>query len=406
MALHFLALTYGTEGDTRPLASLCRALIDSGHQARLLADVSTLAYPRALGVPVAPLAGDIRTVMTRNEGMRDISRALADVVRAQSTPWLQQAVAAGQGCDAVIVSGLTAFVGLSAAEALDVPAIGAMMIPITPTAAFPAPFLPPGLPRMFNRASHLLVDHGLWWSVRKTTNLARAAVGLPPRRAAWTEHPMLYGISPALVPRPDDWPDNAWNCGQWQAALPQWTAPSSLMDFLAAGEPPAYVGFGSMAGFDKRRVVTAVIEALGARRVLFGGGWSDIDASSLPANFHPIGDTPHDWLFPRTSLVVHHGGAGTTHSACRAGVPSVIVPFAGDQPFWAARLRDAGMADAVLAGKSVSAEALRQAIAFAETAPAREAAARIGARIRAEDGCATAVGLIEKLTRHGLSRSG
>jgi UDP:flavonoid glycosyltransferase YjiC (YdhE family) len=91
-----------------------------------------------------------------------------------------------------------------------------------------------------------------------------------------------------------------------------------LLDFLDAGEPPVYVGFGSMAGFDHTRVVQAVVEAVGRRRALFNAGWTGIDTGRLPANFHPVGNVPHDWLFPRMTLVVHHGGSGTTHSAWRA----------------------------------------------------------------------------------------
>ncbi|WP_369679462.1 glycosyltransferase, partial [Burkholderia ubonensis] len=103
--------------------------------------------------------------------------------------------------------------------------------------------------------------------------------------------------------------------------------------------PPVYVGFGSMAGFDRASLTDALVTALDGRRALFYPGWSGIDTSALPKHVFVVGDTPHRWLFPRTSMVIHHGGSGTTHSAARAGVPSVVVPFAGDQFFWANRLQ-------------------------------------------------------------------
>src|SRR5271165_450159 len=105
---------------------------------------------------------------------------------------------------------------------------------------------------------------------------------------------------------------------------------------------PIYGGFGRLAGFEGRALLGEIIAAVAGRRALFYPGWSGVSAADLPANFLIIGDTPHAWLFPRTSLVIHHGGAGTTHSAARAGAASVVVPFAGDQFFWADRLRQAG----------------------------------------------------------------
>ncbi|MET0506889.1 MAG: hypothetical protein ABWZ78_01745, partial [Burkholderiaceae bacterium] len=184
--MRLLAITCGTEGDTRPIAVLCRALIDAGHEVRLLADRSTLHAADALGVPAQPLGGDIRGVdeggrTERGDGDRRrrpdarrpdarrpdaggpdargpasgtigsviaqagrpnaALRALADIANPQAADWLRDALAAGQGCDALLVSGLTAFVGLSAAEKLRVPAIGVAMIPITPTGKFPSPFV-------------------------------------------------------------------------------------------------------------------------------------------------------------------------------------------------------------------------------------------------------------------------
>lgn len=394
--MRLLILTYGTEGDSRPLAALGHALMQAGHAVRLLADASTLDTARALGVPCDALAGDIRATLAREHGMREITRALPALVDAHASEWLQQAIETGRGCDAMIVSGLTAFVGLSAAEALRVPVIGTMLIPITPTKEFAAPFLPFDPPRVFNRASHHLFNQLTWAMLRKSTNQARARVGLPQRRGLWSGHPMLYGVSPALLSPPADWPANAHLTGQWIPPAAAWAPPQELEDYLNAGEPPIYVGFGSMAGFDTTRVLEAVTGAVGERRVLFNGGWSGIDTARLPPNFHPIGNVPHDWLMPRCALAIHHGGSGTTHSTCRAGIPGVIVPFAGDQFFWGARLRRAGVMQHVLAGKSITSVQLRDAIAHASSADAKAHAAQLGERMRHEHGCRAAVGLVER----------
>lgn len=410
--MKFLVITYGTEGDTRPLAVLCRALMDAGHEARLLADGGTLGAAEALGVPATALAGDIRGTLQphgaisrviEGKSLGEMTKALASIANTNAESWLRSAVELGKDADGLIVSALAAFVGLSAAEYLRVKAVGLSMIPITPTAEFPAPFIPTArLPRFLNRPSHHLVNGILWRAFRKATNDARAKVcDLPERRENWTRHPILYGISPSLLPRPADWPSFAQVCGQLVQPTRQWTPPEALGTFLNAGEPPIYVGFGSMTGFNREQMRDAIVHAVAGRRTVFYPGWSGIDTSSLPANFFVLGDTPHDWLFPRTSLVIHHGGSGTTHSAARSGVPSVVIPFAGDQPFWAERLCRAGVAARISNAKSVDAGSLSRAIAFAQRDEVISRARALGERMRAEDGPATAVAFIEKIMASG-----
>ncbi|MPV61172.1 UDP-glucose--sterol glucosyltransferase [Burkholderia sp. HI2761] len=406
--MKLVIVTYGTEGDTRPLAALGRALLDAGHDVRLLADAATLGSAAALGVPSAPLSGDIRRAIAPEGaladavrgrgGFGDTSKALAAIANANTAAWMREVADASAGCDALLVSGLASFVGLSVAEYRGIPAIGAGMIPITPTAEFASPFLPPGkVPRWLNRASHRLVNALLWQAFRKSTNAARASVcGLPPRKHVWTDHPMLYGVSPALLSGPADWPANVQACGQWRIEARAWAPPPELSAFLDAGEPPVYIGFGSMAGFDRAAMAMALTQALAGRRALFYPGWSGIDASLLPAHVHVIGDTPHDWLFPRVAMAIHHGGSGTTHSAARAGIASVVVPFAGDQFFWANRLQRLGVADAPVAGRRVDAAALARAIAFAERGETKARAMQLGARLAQEDGLKRAVSAIER----------
>jgi len=406
--MKFIVATYGTEGDARPLAALCRGLMDAGHEARLLADASTLGSAKALGVPTTPLAGDIRGalradravagVIAKRRGFNATVRALATIANENVECWLRTIIEAGDGCDAVVAAGLAAFAGLSAAEYLSAKGVGAGMIPITPTAAFPSPFLPPKwVPRLLNRASHGFVNAMLWKAFRDKANTARAKFRLPPRKAVWSEHPMLYGVSPNLAPAPADWPASVRLCGQWLARSPAWKPPPALMNFLSAGGAPIYIGFGSMTDFDKARFLDALIEAMAGRRALFHPGWSSIDPKALPDNFLAIGDTPHHWLFPLTAAVIHHGGSGTSHSAARAGTPSIVIPFAGDQFFWAERLRLAGVAPAAVDGRRPKAEAFVPAFDFAAAAGVRNRARALGETMRAENGVADAVAALERI---------
>lgn len=404
--MRFVVVTYGTDGDTRPLAALCRALIEAGHDVRLLADAATLDSAISLGIPTTPLAGDIKKVLkpAKETSPAETIRDLTEITNAHTASWLREVIAAAKGCDAIIVSALASFVGLSAAECLGIKAIGAGFIPITPTAAFASPFLPPAVvPRWLNKASHKLINNAIWRLLRKKTNAARLSVcGLPPRRGVFMDHPMIWGVSPSLLPRPDDYPPNAFICGQWLTPAPDWSPPLSLREFLAAGEPPVYVGFGSMAGLMQPRLLEELIAGVEGRRVLFYPGWSDIRSEQLPANFLLVRDTPHTWLFPRTSAVIHHGGAGTTHSAARAGVPSIVVPFAGDQLFWADRLHRLGVAAAPLSARRVRAPRLAERLGFTQLPHVRARAAALGVAMRSENGLAQAISAIETVVRATL----
>ena len=353
-------------------------------------------------MPAEGLPGSIRATLsaagtTANAG----AGALARTANANAPAWLKLALDYGAGCDVVIGGALAAFIGLSAAEKLGALGVGSGMFPITPTSAFASPFLPPtfpafgALPAWSNRLGFQLINGAIWRSLKPAINVARAEVGLPPRRRLWTEHPMLYGFSRHLVPRPADWPDNVAVCGIWTPPPADWSPPPALGDFLAVGEAPIYVGFGSMALAEPRPLLAALVAAIVGRRALFYPGWSGIAAPELPANFHIVGATPHDWLFPRTAMAIHHGGSGTAHAAACAGVPSIVAPFAGDQPFWADRLRRAGVAPAPLKVRAPDAAAIRRAIAFASRDEVRSRASALGQAMAAETGVASAIAQLQ-----------
>lgn len=400
------AVTFGTEGDTRPIAELCRALMDAGHEVTLLAAGQTLRRAQDLNVPHATLTGDMRgallsiaTVLSGKTSPNAQARALARVANENAAAWMHETLHVATGCKALICAGLAGFAGLSVAEKLRIPVIGAGMFPLTPTAEFPAPFLPPReTPRWLNRFSHRLVVQLLWWAFRKATNEARStALGLPPRRKPWTNQPMLYGISPSLLPKPADWPSNAYICGQWLHPVENWEPSRYLKDFLVAGEAPIYVGFGSMVGFDRKPLLDTLIAAVAGRRALFYPGWSGTEELQLPNNFFVLDDTPHDWLFPRTSLIIHHGGSGTTHSAARSGIPSIVLPFAGDQPFWAERLRLLGVTPDYTSVRQVNTASLVRMIDIAGSKEMRDRAASLGQTMRGEDGLTAAIKTIDHL---------
>lgn len=407
--MRFTVVTYGTEGDTRPLVGLCRGLLDAGHVVQFLADRSTLATAQEQGVPAQALSGDMKAalgpggvmskLMRKGGDVTQMAKAIARIADENTVAWMKEIVDQAKSSDAVLFSGVTSYVALSVAEHLRVPAIGLGLWPVaSPTRAFPSPLLPPWqLPGWLNLVSFRAVNALLWRLFRNRINEARRTVcGQAPRMQMWQDYPIVYGMSRHLVPQPADWPESWKICGAWFVDSGAWQPPEPLTEFLASGEPPIYVGFGSMGGFDRKKLLATIVDAVAGRRALFYPGWSGIDPGWLPENFFVIDNTPHHWLFPRTSMVIHHGGAGTSHAACRAGVPSVVIPFAGDQSFWAGRLAAAGVAPKYAPHTKINAQKLSAMIDFAGRPEVTERAKALGAAMRQEDGVACAVAQIER----------
>jgi sterol 3beta-glucosyltransferase len=152
------------------------------------------------------------------------------------------------------------------------------------------------------------------------------------------------------------------------------------------------------------KALQALVAAVGGRRVVFSPGWSKIDRSVLPDNFFIARDVPHEWLFPRCSLAIHHGGAGTTHTAARSGVPQVILPFGADQFFWASRVAARGAAPKTSRKAAMSAAAIKRMISFAQLDSTRQKAQDLGSAMAHEDGVRKAVHEIEALVERARTK--
>jgi UDP:flavonoid glycosyltransferase YjiC (YdhE family) len=297
------------------------------------------------------------------------------------------------------------------AEKLELPLLQAFVFPFTPTKTFPGVLFPQSLNRFggtVNWLSHQLLRQLIWQGSRAGDTAARKQVlNLPvssffgPRKSPHLHrYPTLYGFSPSVISKPSDW-QNTYVTGYWFLdAAPDWTPPSGLVDFLQAGPPPVYIGFGSMGNRNPEETADLVLQALAktGQRAILLTGWSGMRKENLPDNAYLIDSVPHAWLFPRVAAVVHHGGAGTTAAGLRAGVPTVIVPFFGDQGFWGQRVAALGVGTEPIPRKQLTAERLAQAIQTAVSDRAmRQRAAALGAKIRAEDGIASAVAVIQEI---------
>jgi UDP:flavonoid glycosyltransferase YjiC (YdhE family) len=295
----------------------------------------------------------------------------------------------------------------SIAEIRGIPLINVEPTPTLPTRLFPAPGWPlqANLGGLHNRLSGLAMLQVIWQWYRPFVDEFRRRNGLLPVTGAAFYHtlrrtPLLGAYSPRVIPPPPDWPENTHVTGYWfPDADPDWTPPAGLESFLAAGEPPVYVGLGSMSGRRPERFTEIALQALaesGQRGVLLTG-WGGLQERSAPEGVFVLESAPHSWLFPRMAAVVHHGGAGTTAEGLRAGVPSVILPFIVDQLFWGKRVQASGVGPPPIPIKKLTAGRLARAIREAVTNPVMsQRAAALGEAIRSEDGLARAVDLVQQ----------
>jgi UDP:flavonoid glycosyltransferase YjiC (YdhE family) len=302
------------------------------------------------------------------------------------------------GAEAVLLSTVVAPLGYQVAEAYGIPWAGVFLQPVHPTRRFGSVLLggrdlggPANLAigRLADVATQPLYA-GPIRDLRRSLGLAPAGIRALRRRQEF-RHPTFHGFSEAVVRRPSDWPGALRVTGYWWPARPVgWEPPADLVSFLAAGPPPVFVGFGSMAPGRGGRLgapVLAAIRRAGVRAVV-QAGWSGLDAGSHD-DVLGIGEVPHDWLFPRMAAVVHHAGAGTTAAGLRAGVPAVAVPVLADQPFWARRLHELGVAPPPVPLSSLTADRLAGALRQVTTNPHHAArAAALSARLARENGAA------------------
>jgi sterol 3beta-glucosyltransferase len=420
-------IAMGTRGDVQPYLALGKGLAAAGHAVRLITHENFEKLVTSHDLEFCPVKGNVQEVMESPE-LREllergnflaINKYTSKIVKDISIDWARDGLIACEGMDLLMAGVGGLYLAISLAEKLRIPFLQAYIFPFTPTKAFPAILLPQGISKLggtVNRLSHHLFRQIMWQGFQKADRAARKQVlNLPPAPFLGSynspilhQYPTLYGFSPSVIPQPTDW-HNTEVTGYWfldEAA--DWTPPATLSKFLANGAPPVYIGFGSMGSRNPAETADLVLAALdrAGQRGILVSGWGGLSQAQLPATVHMMESVSHSWLFPRVAAVVHHGGAGTTAAGLRAGVPSIVVPFFGDQLFWGQRVEKLGVGTAPIPRKKLTAENLAWAIVGvaspsenrAVTDPVmRQQAANLGAKIQAEDGIANAVRVIESI---------
>ncbi len=408
----------GTRGDVEPCIGLAKKLDARGHEVRLAAYLDFRAMVEGEGVRYAPIGAELAAIddSHHGRGARDAGGNLIKAIwhmRGQleelSEAYWQSFEGACAGADVLL--------GHHAAP--QVPSIGerdgipVMMAAVMPSfgrsRAAPSPYveLPPGAGPALNRLSHFAFEQIVWQALRPAVNRWRTRrLGLAPYPffgpyGAWQRQPILYGYSRHLLPPPADWPDTIRVTGFWETRVPSaWQAPPpALADFLAAGPPPVYVGFGSMPVRAQREHLALVAEALrrAKRRGLVGLKLGDESRASLPEHLHAVHDVPHDWLFPQTAGVVCHGGSGTVHRALRAGVPCAVYHHFGDQIVWGRRAHAASAGPPPLPRAALSLDTLTRTVEALTSDAYRRGAEALAPKMAAENGLEVAADAFEEL---------
>lgn len=421
--MNILILTYGTRGDVQPYIALGQGLKRAGHCVTVSTSSRFSEAIESAGLHYAFMNDGMLTLLDapENQGVLEDTNNIFQVVKRtlgllKKIGPIQRSLAdeswgaAQKSHPDIIIFHPKAFIAADIAEKLGVPVVMALVVPgLVPTAEYPNMMLPRlKLGGWYNKLSYSFVNRLIGLSVAKHVRAWRKANHLPKAKrfsllhtADGTPIPVIHGFSNLVLPRPDDWPQTASICGYWNTEDAEDYEPSpELSAFLNAGPPPVYVGFGSMTGRDPERLARTVVEALqgaGVRGIL-ATGWGAMKMKALPESMIAVDQVPHSWLFSRVCGVIHHGGAGTTAAALRAGKPSIVIPFFGDQPFWGYRVHTLNAGSAPIPLRKLTVDKLVAAIkAITTDQNIIDYTAALGVKLREERGVENAVVMIESL---------
>ncbi|MEL6442271.1 MAG: glycosyltransferase, partial [Cyanobacteria bacterium J06621_8] len=410
-------------GDFNPACALAEKLTEKGYQICIATHKNFETFVKSRELEFAPISGNYQEILETEAGLNLLEgsgrlKLIDDELLYQQ---MMDAYDAATGSDALIIFPLSYF-GYYIAEKLNIPCIFSCFMPITATKKFP--FLrfdldkTPKISAPLNYFSYVLIDFLSWQSNRKIINRFRKEVGLSPINILGNSYRrnipkmlkpqnilVLYLYSSAIVPRPQDWRQEnihiTGNCFLEENEDYQPTL--ELKKFLDGGSQPLYIGFGSMTLREPNKYLDLLITAVRKtnQRAIISSSWSKMhlfydEVEKSPNIFVIDSYVPHNWLFKEVKLVIHHGGAGTTAQALRAGTPQIVIPFFGDQPAWGNRMVKIGVASDCIPYQKLTTESLTKAIANAVNNEELEKQAQVFSDlIKKEDGVTNAANMIE-----------
>ncbi|QSX23200.1 glycosyltransferase family 1 protein [Priestia megaterium] len=410
-------LTTGTRGDTQPFMALGLELKKKGYRVRIAASEAYQDFIESYGFEYAMLRGDVSKIIesgaaddaiNADNPLKFFSSLKNEKMMGMMVNIQKDLHKACKGAGAIVYHPGAA-IGYFAAKEMNIPSILASPFPMTPTKDYPALIFydRPRFGKIYNKLTHHIFEWGFWkvvsgplkkyWVQQYGEGPNDFSCPYPKQRTA--ANPTIISSSPTVFSVSKDWPEHVHSYGNWFMDSDHSYQPEEKLErFLKAGEPPVYIGFGSV-GDKKNAGETAalVIKALklaGKRGIINTGGSGMNQTEEIAEDILFVKDIPHEWLFPKMSAVVHHGGAGTTAEGLRAGVPSIIVPYGNDQFAWGRKIHELGAGAKAIPRKELTAEKLSAAISYTQVNEIQSKAQEIGKQIRAEKGAEKAAQVI------------
>ncbi|OAP58152.1 hypothetical protein AYL99_07242 [Fonsecaea erecta] len=419
LPLNVVIQIVGSRGDVQPFVALGQELQRHGHRVRLATHGVFREFVEGAGLEFYSVGGDpaeLMAYMVKNPGLLPRMKALREGDVSKNRQMIREIL---EGCWAscilptdsgdpfvanAIIANPPSFAHIHCAQALGIPLHIMFTMPWSPTRAFPHPLAnirnSSTDPKLANYISYGMVQLLTWNGIADIVQSWRKSIDLEPipRSEApflmeTLQVPHTYCWSPALAPKPKDWGKHIDVCGFLLRDPAPYTVPADLDEFLKSGPIPIYIGFGSIVIENPGRLLQILLSAVkecGVRAII-SKGWANLEGEAVDDNVFFLGECPHEWLFQQVSMVVHHGGAGTTACGLRNGRPTVIVPFFGDQPFWGNVVAASQAGPPPIPHKKLNSKNLSDSIRFCLREQTREAAKVVADKMAEEMGVKAAV---------------
>ncbi|MGD9826996.1 glycosyltransferase [Desulfobacter sp.] len=407
--------TWGSDGDIRPFMALAGGLSTAGHDVTVAftsvdnKEYSSLACAmnfKSVNVNkvINYTAQDLTEMIKPRSNLKQKILVLKTFFEPVVDEMYAASLALGRENDLVISHAVTHTL-LTAAEKYNRPRVVLVLCPIVTRTAYAPPIGRPNFGKLINTLLWRYEDYVTGKKCYPSANTIRAKERLPSiksfqEQAYMSKDLTLIAASPSICEKQPDWQDNIQICGFFDVpcSAEKVDVPDELQAFLNAGDPPVYMTFGSLTQYNLEQATHLMVNALkhSGRRAIIQSDWDHLPKIPDSPNIYKIKRIPHHGIFPHCSLVVHHGGVGTSHTSLRCGCPSVVVEHAVDQIYWGQQLHRIGVAGEPLHKRSVTPEKLACAMNAVLNCPGMMKTAKaIGAAVKNEQGVRRAVELIE-----------
>ena len=409
--LRIVLSTWGSTGDIQPFLALSERLSKEGHTVRVC--TSKIYRDRFIerGVDFYPVGapfdlGRLDQAMDRIVQIRDPLKSAILIAKEgilyKADQWYEDCLKGMEGYDLAICHSADV-PGQEAAIRNNLPWITVSYCPGFIKTRYEAPAPMPNLGAPLNTLLWKVAEQLIRKQVDPLFNDFIASIGGKERdciglKGMYSPKLNLIAASPSVSKPPPDLPSEHKITGAWFLDVSNYEVPPALQGFLDQGAPPIIISFGSMGGSKNVETTNILVEAVqrAGQRAIIQAGWGNLGMESPPENICFVGYVPHNFLFRQGCCIIHHGGAGTTAAACRAGVPSITVPHLADQPYWGYTLRKIGVAPKPLHRQDMTPKRLAKRINQVISSQSMvERAKALMEKIKTEDGLTTAVRLIE-----------